>query len=126
MDHDDSIDPVTRQSLRVLADSTKQASGNQRTAQRIAQAAESGRRADYLLAEASFNALSPDQRQVIGSKAKERAEEVAFELRNTERGDLHHRGDMAAGSGSGVDWGRTVRGRSKDPRRPKLGLARDP
>lgn len=71
MKNDDRLDDQTRDGLRILAAST--GTTHQKAARRLARAAESGQRTDYLEAEAMFNALPAEGRRAIGSSATERA-----------------------------------------------------
>lgn len=74
-DDDDRLSDVDRKSLRILAATTKKAGGaNERLAKRLEQAAGSGQRADYEKAENAFNALEPESRRTIGTRAEKQAE----------------------------------------------------
>jgi hypothetical protein len=76
MPDSDDLDQVTRQGLRILAQSTKKASGDAQAVRRLERAADTGRRADYVAAEEAFNEIPPDQRQSIGSTATQQAKIV--------------------------------------------------
>lgn len=73
-DDQDRLSDADRKSLRILAATTKAGGQNARLAHRLEQAAGSGQRADYEKAETAFNALEPESRRTIGTRAEKQAE----------------------------------------------------
>ena len=71
----DELDAETRKGLRILADSTK-AKGSEGAARRLYKAADTGSAADYVQAEALFDALPPEKRSSIQSTAENKATTV--------------------------------------------------
>ena len=73
-DDNEQLSHLDRASLRILASTTRSSGGDKRVAERLDRAAGTGLRADYSKAENSFNALDPEKRRVIGTKAETKAQ----------------------------------------------------
>ena len=73
-DDDEQLSHLDRASLRILASTTRSSGGGKRVAERLDRAAGTGLRTDYSKAENSFNALDPEKRRVIGTKAETKAQ----------------------------------------------------
>ena len=75
MADDNQVDANTKQSLRILADSTK-LKGTEGVARRLSKAADSGMIEDYQQAETIFDSLPLDKRATIKVTAETKAETI--------------------------------------------------
>lgn len=74
MSEDERLSDVDRQSLRILARSSRDAAPDGRLSEHLERAAQTGSRLDYEKAERTFDTLSPADRMRIGRKAEQVAE----------------------------------------------------